>query len=152
METTQLKEIYEVMTKNGFDEIELKLGEDNRIKLVREKSAKSVTTGNSVAVRNVASKTESSTDSELAKTSGVKVISEFVGVFQFLDTDEKYWPKAGDSVKKGEKLGKVSNLNSDKLVKSPVSGVISEISVKNDSLVDYGRILFVIENSGSKKA
>ena len=69
-----------------------------------------------------------------------------------MDEDESFFPKVGDEVAMGEKLGKILSLNSTKEVKSPIDGRISEIAVKKDDIVDYGRLLFVIEDLSSVKA
>ncbi|MBP5468537.1 MAG: hypothetical protein J6Z11_04760 [Candidatus Riflebacteria bacterium] len=69
-----------------------------------------------------------------------------------MDEDENFFPKVGDEVAMGEKLGKILSLNSIKEIKSPIDGRISEIAVKKDDIVDYGRLLFVIEDLSAIKA
>ena len=152
MEISQLKQIYQLMTNNDFDEIELRLGENDRVKMTRfaNSSNKSATTekikSTEIKIQNPQT-VESVSDS--TKT---EILSELVGVFQFMDEDESFFPKVGDEVAMGEKLGKILSLNSIKEVKSPIDGRISEIAVKKDDIVDYGRLLFVIEDLSSVKA
>ena len=152
MEISQLEQIYQILSDNGFDEIELRLGATDRIKMARSASTKCLTpqknnNQTSEAVIQETEKTESAADSN--KT---EIRSELVGVFQFMDEDENFFPKVGDEVAMGEKLGKILSLNSMKEIKSPIDGRISEIAVKKNDIIDYGHLLFVIEDSSEIKA
>lgn len=152
MEISQLEQIYQILSDNGFDEIELRLGPTDRIKMARSAAAKSVASTKtninlSESAVQVTQKAESEVDSN--KT---EIRSELVGVFQFMDEDENYFPKVGDEVAMGEKLGKILSLNSTKEIKSPIDGRIAEIAVKKNDIIDYGHLLFVIEDSSEIKA
>lgn len=152
MEISQLEQIYQLLSDNGFDEIELRLGATDRIKMARSVSAKPLSqqTNNPKVVESaeqLVQKTESDVDSN--KT---EIRSELVGVFQFMDEDENFFPKVGDEVAMGEKLGKILSLNSIKEIKSPIDGRIAEIAVKKNDIIDYGHLLFVIEDSSEIKA
>ncbi len=154
METSQLKQIYQIMTDNDFDEIELRLGPTTRIKMARSSSTnnnsdKKFTTSNVANTTEVKIHNETQTK-DSTDTNKTEIRSELVGVFQFMDEDENFFPKVGDEVAMGEKLGKILSLNSIKEIKSPIDGRISEISVKKDDIVDYGHLLFVIEDSSNK--
>ncbi len=152
MEISQLKQIYQLMSNNDFDEIELRLGENDRVKMTRSNisSNKSTKTENIKLTETIIPNTQT-TDSNNDSTK-TEIFSELVGVFQFMDEDETFFPKVGDEVAMGEKLGKILSLNSTKEIKSPIDGRISEIAVKKDDIVDYGRLLFVIEDLSSTKA
>ena len=152
MEISQLEQIYQLLSDNGFDEIELRLGPTDRIKMARSVSTKSVISPkanikHSESAEQTTQKTESTADSN--KT---EIRSELVGVFQFMDDDENYFPKVGDEVAMGEKLGKILSLNSTKEIKSPIDGRIAEIAVKKNDIIDYGHLLFVIEDFSEIKA
>lgn len=155
METNQLKEIYKIMTDNGYDEIELKIGESDRVRMVREKSGKAGCNKNKSAVNNSKERelsTATKTTNDTVASQNTEICSELVGIFQFMDTDENYWPKVGDSVAMGEKLGKITNLNNSvKEIKSPIDGRIVKIAIGHESIVDYGRLLFVIEAADESK-
>ena len=152
MEISQLEQIYQILSDNGFDEIELRLGPSDRIKMARSAEAKSKSSQKTItnlsgAAEQKSPKTEQETDSN--KT---EIRSELVGVFQFMDEDENFFPKIGDEVAMGEKLGRILSLNSIKEIKSPIDGRIAEIAVKKDDIIDYGHLLFVIEDSSEIKA
>ncbi len=152
MEISQLEQIYQILSDNGFDEIELRLGPTDRIKMARSSSAKSLSSPKTVvavseSTEQKSQKVETETDSN--KT---EIRSELVGVFQFMDEDESFFPKVGDEVAMGEKLGKILSLNSIKEIKSPIDGRIAEIAVKKDDIIDYGHLLFVLEDSSEIKA
>lgn len=155
MEKEQLKKLYNIMTENGFDEIELSLAPQNRIRLVRDidhsthgLEAPSMLKNNLVEKQTV----EDSKNSELntdAKMDAIKkdnifeIHSEVVG--KYMLRDEETFLKEGDTVVKGDNLGTIFTLNSSKFVKCPCNGVIEKIWVKQDCFVDYGRLLFTIK-------
>ncbi len=152
MEISQLKQIYQIMSNNDFDEIELRLGESERVKMAR-----SANSSNKLSKPEITKLTETNipntqTVDSINDSTKTEILSELVGVFQFMDEDENFFPKVGDEVAMGERLGKILSLNSTKEIKSPIDGRISEIAVKKDDIVDYGRLLFVIEDLSSTKA
>ena len=152
MEISQLKQIYQIMSNNDFDEIELRLGESERVKMAR-----SANSSNKLSKPEIIKLTETNiqntqTIDSTNDSTKTEILSELVGVFQFMDEDENFFPKVGDEVAMGERLGKILSLNSTKEIKSPIDGRISEIAVKKDDIVDYGRLLFVIEDLSSTKA
>ncbi len=151
MEISQLKQIYQIMSKNDFDEIELRFGESDRVKMTRSSANSSVAQNENIIIAESTDK-NTKTSETLSDSTKTEILSELVGVFQFMDEDENFFPKVGDEVAMGEKLGKILSLNSIKEIKSPIDGHISEIAVKKDDIVDYGRLLFVIDESSSIKA
>jgi biotin carboxyl carrier protein len=153
MEISQLEQIYRLLSDNGFDEIELRLGATDRIKMARSTSAKSTMPQQVNDTKILESAEQLKQNSESANDSNkTEIRSELVGVFQFMDEDENYFPKVGDEVAMGEKLGKILSLNSTKEIKSPIDGRIAEIAVKKNDIIDYGHLLFVIEDSSEIKA
>ena len=152
MEISQLKQIYQLMSSNDFDEIELRFGDIDRVKMTRSINSSRVTVkSDNIKTAETIIQNDRISDS-LSDSNKTEIFSELVGVFQFMDEDENFFPKVGDEVVMGEKLGKILSLNSIKEIKSPIDGHISEIAVKKDDIVDYGRLLFVIEEQASIKA
>ncbi|MBR4328928.1 MAG: acetyl-CoA carboxylase biotin carboxyl carrier protein subunit [Candidatus Riflebacteria bacterium] len=152
MEISQLEQIYQILSDNGFDEIELRLGASDRIKMARSalpKTKPQQINNSKILESSEALVQNSVSDKDSNKT---EIRSELVGVFQFMDEDENYFPKIGDEVAMGEKLGKILSLNSTKEIKSPIDGRIAEIAVKKNDIIDYGHLLFVIEDSSEIKA
>lgn len=139
MEQKQLKQIYGIMLDNGYDEIEVSLKDDERVKMVRDSSPVAISViDDSVLQPEIQ-------DDEGFNVNQQVIASENVGIFGFLDDDEIYQPHVGDRVEKGEKLGKINLLDGDVIIKSSFNGVISKINVKHNELVDYGRTLLVID-------
>ena len=151
MEISQLKQIYQLMSDNDFDEIELRFGENDRVKMTRSANSSKSAKLENIKLSETKIQNTQTTES-LSDSSKTEILSELVGVFQFMDEDESFFPKVGDEVAMGEKLGKILSLNSIKEIKSPIDGRISEIAVKKDDIVDYGRLLFVIEDLSAIKA
>lgn len=151
MEMNQLEKIYQTMADNDFEEIELRLGSTDRIKMVKHTNNKNKTIAKE-PLKDTASTTIKNKQNikKEVNTNNTEIRSELVGVFQFMDDDENFFPKVGDEVAMGEKLGKIISLNSIKEIKSPIDGRIKEISVKKNNIVDYGHLLFVIEDSSIK--
>ena len=150
MEISQLKQIYQILSDNGFDEIELRLGATDRVKMARSVPTNAVPSQNNIKLSETAEQTQKiESDKDSNKT---EIRSELVGVFQFMDEDENFFPKVGDEVAMGEKLGKILSLNSIKEIKSPIDGRIVEIAVKKNDIVDYGHLLFILEDSSEIKA
>lgn len=78
----------------------------------------------------------------------VEVKSMFVGKFSFLDpTGKKIEVKAGDSVKKGQVIGGIEVLGIIQKVESPVNGKILEILTDEGKIVQYGQVLFRVEEN-----
>ena len=151
MDICQFKKIYEIMTNNGFDEIELRCGDNGRVKMVRDSSPDTASSLADECDTNNDNKPSGEIDEVYSQKTEIR--SELVGVFQFIDgDDESFKSKVGDSVAMGEELGKITSLNTVKVIKSPVDGRISQVAIKQNSIVDYGRLLFVIEDSDLAKA
>lgn len=68
-----------------------------------------------------------------------------VGVFSFSKKGKKINIKKGDSIKKGDILGYINFPSKVVEVKSEFDGVVRLIAVNDESVVEYGQLLFVIE-------
>lgn len=73
------------------------------------------------------------------------VFAQDVGVFSFSRKGKKISIKKGDSVKKGDVLGYINLPSKTIEVKAEFDGIIRLIAVNDESLVEYGQLLFVIE-------
>lgn len=76
-----------------------------------------------------------------------KVIkAPLVGTFYEANSpDAEPFVKVGDTVKKGQVLGIVEAMKLMNEIESEFDGVVKEILVKNEQVVEYGQPLFVIE-------
>ena len=79
MEISQLKQIYQLMSNNDFDEIELRLGESERVKMTRSANSSKVAKPEciKIAETNIQNTQVSESLSDSTKT---EILSELVGV------------------------------------------------------------------------
>lgn len=77
---------------------------------------------------------------------GHAVVSPLVGIFYSASSpDEKPFVSVGDTVKKGQVLGIVEAMKLMNEIESDYDGVVKEILVSNEQMVEYGQPMFVIE-------
>lgn len=80
-----------------------------------------------------------------AKDTGKTVKSPLVGTFYAAPSPEaEVFVKKGDKVEKGQVLGIVEAMKLMNEIESEYDGVVKEILIKNQDLVEYGQPLFVI--------
>lgn len=132
MEAEQIKRIYEAMHENGFDHIELELGEDHKIRMQLDRPP--VVAAPAVSVPELAE------NGNGVQRTQVEIRSDKVGSFSFADRQLK----TGDRIKKGEILGSIKGISFQDRVKCSLDGVIATVAVEPGSIVDYGRLLFVV--------
>lgn len=90
----------------------------------------------------VAENTNSYQGSEHAKT----IHSPLVGTFYAAPSeDAEPFVKVGDTVKKGQIIAIVEAMKLMNEIESEYDGVVKEILVENNTAVEYGEALFVIE-------
>ena len=73
------------------------------------------------------------------------ILAEEIGVWSFSKKGKKINIKEGDAVKKGSVLGYITIKDRVKEVVSPYNGTIKVICVNENSVVEWGQILFIIE-------
>lgn len=74
-----------------------------------------------------------------------KIISPLVGTFYSAQTPEDApMVKVGDKVKKGQVIGIIEAMKLMNEIECEYDGVVKEILVNNEDLVEYGQPLFVI--------
>ena len=75
-----------------------------------------------------------------------KITSPFVGTFYTSPSPgENAYVKVGDRVKKGQILCIVEAMKIMNEIDSDVAGEVMELCVENESLVEYGQILYLIK-------
>lgn len=134
MEANQIRKIYEAMSQNGFSKLELEIGKTTRVKLRLDEETHLHTCGEEIG------NDESSLVAEIEGTK-IEIRSDKVGSFFFADRQLK----SGDIITKGEIIGTVKGISFQDKVKCSVGGVIESVEVENGSIVDYGRLLFVVK-------
>ena len=82
---------------------------------------------------------------EIKKAEGNVVKSPVVGTFYSASSpDSAPFVKVGDTVKKGQVLGIVEAMKLMNEIESEFDGVVKEIQIENEQVVEYGQPLFVI--------
>ena len=82
---------------------------------------------------------------EIKKAEGNVVKSPLVGTFYSASSpDSAPLVKVGDTVKKGQVLGIVEAMKLMNEIESEFDGVVKEIQIENEQVVEYGQPLFVI--------
>ena len=86
---------------------------------------------------------------EEASSSDLEEIkSPIVGVFyEAKDPTTAPFVKLGDSVKKGDVLCILESMKMMNEIRSDFDGVVKEIRCKNEELVEFGQVLFVLEKN-----
>lgn len=83
---------------------------------------------------------------EIKKAEGNVVKSPLVGTFYSASSpDSAPFVKVGDTVKKGQVLGIVEAMKLMNEIESEFDGVVKEIQIENEQVVEYGQPLFVID-------
>ena len=94
----------------------------------------------------VIDKIKLSEQKEIKKAEGNVVKSPLVGTFYSASSpDSAPFVKVGDTVKKGQVLGIVEAMKLMNEIESEFDGVVKEIQIENEQVVEYGQPLFVID-------
>jgi biotin carboxyl carrier protein len=128
MDVKNLKKLYETMEDNGFAELELGIGNE-KIKMQLDSQY--------VAVPLVLEEPEV----DCLKKTELEIRSDKVGNFSFDGSSFK----AGDKIEKGALLGTIKGISFQDKVKCLSSGKIAKIAVVEGEVIDYGKLLFVVE-------
>ena len=134
METKQIKKLYQAMNEHGFTCLDLKIGESDRIRIVTDNPAPEP-----VSAAN--SEFAGLDDDNLPHPTQVEIRSDKVGVFAF--SDRHLQP--GDHIRKGEIIGLVKGISFQERIKCSLDGIISRVEVEAGDVVDYGRLLFIVD-------
>ncbi len=134
MEANQIKKLYQAMTENGFSSLELEIAEKNRVRLVLDSSHEDFP-------GDVIAQLADLDEAESPASTQVEIRSDKVGTFAF--SERKL--RAGDRIKKGETLGLVKGISFQDRIKCSLDGVIHRVEVEDGLVVDYGRLLFLVD-------
>ena len=85
-------------------------------------------------------------EKELVVFDGIEVVSPIVGIVYLQPAPDKpVFKKVGDQVAKGEVICIIEAMKLMNEITSETDGVITEILVENESVVEYGQTLFRIQ-------
>ena len=123
------------------DGFKLSMKTDKQSKLVVQKQESIPKEIQSVAMDEI----KPAEQKEIKKAEGNVVKSPLVGTFYSASSpDSAPFVKVGDTVKKGQVLGIVEAMKLMNEIESEFDGVVKEIQIENEQVVEYGQPLFVI--------
>lgn len=120
---------------------------EGETKIVLEKASKSYAEVPVSGIMPVAAQTQVSLVQETKEDDSNKKIvkSPLVGTFYNASTPESdAFVKVGDTVKKGQTLGIVEAMKLMNEIECEFDGIVEEILVTNEQIVEYGQSMFVI--------
>ena len=130
MELKEIKELMKLIKEEDLGEIKVNIGAEK----LHLKNTKSPNTNFQSVQEKVVFIEEPEQAKEIVK-------SKNVGKIKFLNIEKEM------EVKEGTKLATIEAIGVTSDVKAPVSGILTEILVADQSIVDYGKNLFEIEIS-----
>ena len=135
-----IKELSELLNQNDLSEISITQGRQSI------KVARNITPGGTLVSKALDKNRVEVEESEniLAQAGAVK--SPMVGtVYLSSSPKEKPFISIGQSVKEGDQLFIIEAMKTMNPVKSPFSGVVKKIIIKNEMPVEYDEVLAVID-------
>ena len=131
MELRDIKELMKILKKEEMTEMKVKYGKIKLVLTNSEVSSKEIPQNETKKIE-VIEKLENSAKEEVIKSKNVGEI--------ILERIEK-----GMEVHKGMRLAKIRTIGIDTDVKSSFDGTLKEILISDQSNVDFGKPLFIIE-------
>ena len=131
MELRDIKELMKILKEEEMAEIKVRYG---KVKLTLKNSEITPNKTVEMPVTKVEQKTP-----EVPTINEEIVKSQNVGEIKLIKTEKNI------EVSKGMVLAKINTIGLETDIKSPVNGILKEILVVDNSPVDYGKPLFVIE-------
>ena len=135
-----IKELSELLNQNDLSEISITQGRQS------VKVARNLTSGGTIVSQ--------ATDKNLIEVDNAENFSDQAGavkspmvgtVYLSSSPEEKPFISVGQSVKEGDQLFIIEAMKTMNPVKSPFSGVIKKIIIKNEMPVEYDEVLVIID-------
>ena len=135
-----IKELSELLNQNDLSEISITQGRHSI------KVARNLTSGGTVVSKTLDKNRVEAEESENILGQAGAVKSPMVGtVYLSSSPEEKPFISIGQSVKEGDQLFIIEAMKTMNPVKSPFSGVVKNIIIKNEMPVEYDEVLAVID-------
>ena len=131
MDLNDIKELMKILKKEEMAEIKVRYG---KVKLTLKNAEAVSNKAETTSVTKVEQKTP-----EVPTINEEVVKSQNVGEIKLVKTEKNI------EVSKGMVLAKINTIGLETDIKSPVNGILKEILVVDNSPVDYGKPLFLIE-------
>ena len=140
LDKSLIKELSELLNENNLSEISVTQGR------LSVKVARNLTSGGTVVTQV--------TDKNILKVEGRENVSNHPGavkspmvgtVYLSSSPQEKPFISVGQTVKEGDQLFIIEAMKTMNPVKSPFSGVVKQIIIKNEMPIEYDEVLAVID-------
>lgn len=144
MQIEEIIKLIETVSKNNVDSLNYATDSE---KIVIKKNKKKFVTGEIQSAPVLQSVSfEAVNAGENTKVSGHTVTSPLVGTFYSAPSpDAPSFVNVGDRVKKGQVIGIIEAMKLMNELESDFDGVIKEILVKDEDVVEFGQPLFILE-------
>lgn len=152
MDIRKVKKLIELLDESGIAEIEITEGEES-VRISRYAPGASVTAA-PVAAAPVAAPAAPAPAAapvpEVTEDDGFEVTAPMVGTFYAASSPGAApYIQVGDRVNEGDTLCIIEAMKMMNQIEADVSGVIKSIRVQNGEPVEYGQVLFVIDQRAS---
>ena len=143
MQVDEIIKLVEAVSKSNVDSLKYVTDVE---KIVVKKNKAKLVAAETVIPSAPAVSFEAENISEGDKSSGHIVTSPLVGTFYSSPSPEAdSFVKVGDSVRKGQVIGIIEAMKLMNELESDFDGVVKEILVKDEDVVEFGQPLFVLE-------
>ncbi|MGI6007723.1 MAG: acetyl-CoA carboxylase biotin carboxyl carrier protein [Ruminococcus sp.] len=141
METEQIIRLIETVSKSSLTEFEYSEGD---VKLILKAGTAAPAPAAPRAPKQPAVENEG--EEEGFVDDGTWIKSPLVGTFYSAPAeDAEPFVQVGDTVKKGQVLGIIETMKLMNEIESDRDGVITEIVIENEQVVEFGQLLFRVE-------
>ncbi len=155
MDIRKVKKLIELLEDSGVGEIEITEGEDS-VRISRHSPAVQTTTSPvqmpmEASVAQKVTSTSSVTSAEPSAALGdnennFEVTAPMVGTFYSASSpDSEPFVQVGDNVKTGDTLCIIEAMKMMNPIEADVSGTIKSIRIQNGEPVEFGQVMFVID-------
>jgi len=148
MDIRKVKKLIELLDESGIAEIEITEGEES-VRISRYAPGASVTAA-PVAAAPVAAPATSAPAAapvpEVTEDDGFEVTAPMVGTFYAASSPGAApYIQVGDRVNEGDTLCIIEAMKMMNQIEADVSGVVKSIRIQNGEPVEFGQVLFVID-------
>ena len=144
---TEIKELIKLFSDYELTELSIS---DNETKFELKKTINHMQPSEIIAIPKTIKSNELDVDEgqELPNKGYKEVKAPLVGVFYEAPSEgAEPYVKEGSYVKKGDVLCLIEAMKMMSEIKSPFNGYIRKVNIKNENLVEFNSILFLVEES-----
>jgi len=153
MDIRKVKKLIELLDESGIAEIEITEGEDS-VRISRYASGAAVVAAPApmpapvapAAAPAAAQSAEAAAPAEAPEEDGFEVTAPMVGTFYAASSPGAApYVQVGDRVNEGDTLCIIEAMKMMNQIEADVSGVVKSIRIQNGEPVEFGQVLFVID-------